>query len=141
MKVRLPLYGPARAEGPLGPLPLRRKALGILYYLALEGPTRREKLADLLWGHGAALQNLRVELTHLRRVFGKGTFQGRILELPPGVELDPTPEGEEVLEGLEDLSPAFTDWVHVQRARREVPKEALPLLEGLKEVRPPLWWC
>ncbi|WP_460361823.1 hypothetical protein [Thermus antranikianii] len=137
MRVRLPLYGPARAEGPLGPLSLRRKALGILYYLALEGPTRREKLADLLWGHGAALQNLRVELTHLRRFFGKGTFQGRILELPPGVELDTTPGGEEVLEGLEDLSPAFTDWVHGQRARRDVLKEALPLLEGLKKVHPP----
>ncbi|WP_038057609.1 hypothetical protein [Thermus amyloliquefaciens] len=137
MKVRLPLYGPARAEGPLGPLPLRRKALAILYYLALEGPTRREKLADLLWGHGAALQNLRVELTHLRRVFGQGTFQGRVLELPPGVELDRTPGGEEVLEGLEDLSPSFDDWLHLQRARLGVPEDPLSLPERLQGVRPP----
>ncbi|WP_243090186.1 hypothetical protein [Thermus neutrinimicus] len=137
MKVRLPLYGPARAEGPLGPLSLRRKALGILYYLALEGPTRREKLADLLWGHGAALQNLRVELTHLRQLFGKEAFRGSVLELPPGVALDRTPAGEEVLEGLEDLSPAFTDWVQMQRARLGVPQEGLPLPERLTEIRPP----
>ncbi|WP_105316552.1 hypothetical protein [Thermus tenuipuniceus] len=136
-KVRLPLYGPAQAEGPLGPLPVRRKALGILYYLALEGPTRREKLADLLWGHGAASQNLRVELTHLRGFFGREAFRGRVLELPPGVELDQTPGANEVMEGLEDLSPEFTGWLQGVRARLAVPKEALPIPERLKEVRPP----
>lgn len=136
-KVRLPLYGPARAEGPLGPLPVRRKALGLLYYLALEGPTRREKLADLLWGHGAALQNLRVELTHLRGFFGREAFRGRVLELPPGVELDRSPGVGEVMEGLEDLSPEFTGWLQAVRARLAVPKEALPLPQRLKEVRPP----
>lgn len=98
--VRLPLFGPSRAEGPMGPLPLRRKALGILYYLALEGPTRRERLADLLWGHRVALQNLRSELTHLRSFFGKEAFRGPVLTLPPGVELDRTPGSGEAMEGL-----------------------------------------
>ncbi|GAB5601511.1 hypothetical protein FJNA_00350 [Thermus sp. FJN-A] len=135
--VRLPLYGPARAEGPMGPLPLRRKALGVLYYLALEGPTRREKLADLLWGHGAALQNLRAELTHLRTFFGKEAFRGPVLALPPGVELDRTPGGGEVLEGLEDLSPLFADWVQGLRARLSPDMEAVPFSERLKGVRPP----
>ncbi|WP_243030427.1 hypothetical protein [Thermus altitudinis] len=136
-RVRLPLYGPARAEGPLGPLPLRRKALAILYYLALEGPTRREKLADLLWGHGAALQNLRTELSHLRAFLGSDAFRGQVLALPPGVELDRTPGGEEILEGLESVSPSLGDWVQMVRARLGVPKESLPLPERLKEVRPP----
>ncbi|WP_114311726.1 hypothetical protein [Thermus caldifontis] len=136
-KVRLPLYGPARAEGPLGPLPIRRKALALLYYLALEGPTRREKLADLLWEHGAALQNLRTELCHLRTFLGKEAFKGKVLELPPGVELDRTPGGEEILEGLEDVSPSFADWVQILRARLTVPKEGMPLPERLKEVRSP----
>lgn len=136
-KVRLPLYGPARAEGPLGSLPVRRKALAILYYLALEGPTRRERLADLLWGHGAALQNLRVELTHLRRVLGKEAFQGLILELPPGVELDRTPGAGEALEGLEGLTPELDHWVHGVRARLAVSQEAVPFPDRLKEVRPP----
>lgn len=84
----------------MGPLPLRRKALGILYYLALEGPTRRERLADLLWGHRVALQNLRSELTHLRSFFGKEAFRGPVLTLPPGVELDRTPGSGEAMEGL-----------------------------------------
>lgn len=136
-RVRLPLYGPARAEEPLGPVPLRRKALGLLYYLALEGPTRREKLADLLWSHGAALQNLRVELTHLRSFLGKDAFRGPVLELPPGVELDRSPGVGEVMEGLKGLSPAFAEWVHTVRARLLAPKEALSLPERLKEVRPP----
>ncbi|SDF23763.1 hypothetical protein SAMN04488243_13410 [Thermus arciformis] len=135
--VRLPLYGPARAEGPMGPLPLRRKALGVLYYLALEGPTRREKLADLLWGHGAALQNLRAELTHLRTFFGKEAFRGPVLALPPGVELDRTPVGGEALEGLEDLSPLFADWVQGLRARLSPDVEAVSFPERLKGVRPP----
>jgi hypothetical protein len=137
VRVRLPLHGPARAEGPLGPLPLRRKALGILYYLALEGPTRRERLADLLWGHRAALQNLRAELTHLRAFLGKEAFRGPVLSLPPGVELDPTPAGGDPLEGLEDLSPSFADWVQVWRARWGKAEETLPFPERLKGVRPP----
>ncbi len=137
MKVRLPLYGPARAEGPLGPLSLRRKALGILYYLALEGPTRRERLADLLWGHGAALQNLRVELTYLRGFLGKEALRGQVLELPPGVVLDRNPKIGEALEGLEEVSPAFADWVRSWRERSASPLEALPLTERLQAVQPP----
>lgn len=135
--VRLPLFGPARAEGPMGPLPLRRKALGILYYLALEGPSRREKLADLLWGHRAALQNLRSELTHLRSFFGKEAFQGPVLTLPPGVELDRTPGSGEAMEGLEDISPAFADWVYGWRTRLAPGEEGTPFPKRLEAVRPP----
>jgi len=135
--VRLPLFGPSRAEGPMGPLPLRRKALGILYYLALEGPTRRERLADLLWGHRVALQNLRSELTHLRSFFGKEAFRGPVLTLPPGVELDRTPGSGEAMEGLEDLSPAFADWVYGWRTRLAPGEEGTPFPKRLEAVRPP----
>lgn len=61
----LMLWGPARLEHQGHEVKLQRKGLAILYYLALEGPTRREVLADLLWGHSAASQNLRVELYRL----------------------------------------------------------------------------
>ncbi|WP_337845836.1 hypothetical protein [Thermus sp.] len=57
---------------------VRRKGLALLYYLALEGPTRRALLADLLWGHGAALQNLRVELHALNRVLGGSSSRAAI---------------------------------------------------------------
>lgn len=137
--VRLPLFGPSRAEGPMGPLPLRRKALGILYYLALEGPTRRERLADLLWGHRVALQNLRSELTHLRSFFGKEAFRGPVLTLPPGVELDRTPGSGEAMEGLEDLSPAFADWVYGWRTRLAPGEEGTPFPKRLEAVRPLPW--
>lgn len=121
----------------MGPLPLRRKALGILYYLALEGPTRRERLADLLWDHGASLQNLRVELHHLRRFFGKESFQGQVLQLPPGVEVDRAPGPGEAMEGLEAVSPAFADWVRGWRDRLAAPAAAASLPERLKRLRPP----
>ena len=107
--VRLPLFGPSRAEGPMGPLPLRRKALGILYYLALEGPTRRERLADLLWGHRVALQNLRSELTHLRSFFGKEAFRGPVLTLPRtwGTDEDHQGRGAHRLQALGERRPLF----------------------------------
>lgn len=135
--IRLPLYGPARAVGPRGLLPLRRKALALLYYLALEGPSRREKLASLLWDHGSAGQNLRSELAHLRRFFGKEAFRGPVLELPPGVELDPTPAGGEVMEGLEGLSPAFQEWLSLKRVRLGRGGEALSFPERLRQIKPP----
>ncbi|WP_276325497.1 hypothetical protein [Thermus parvatiensis] len=53
-------------------VPLR--ALGLLYYLALEGPTPRGLLADLLYGHAQARQNLRVELHRLARALGRPAF-------------------------------------------------------------------
>ncbi|WP_353511827.1 hypothetical protein [Thermus sp. LT1-2-5] len=120
----------------MGPLPLRRKALALLYYLALEGPSRRERLADLLWGHGAALQNLRAELAHLRGFLGREALWGRVLELPPGVELDRSAGVGEPLEGLEGLSPAWDDWLQLKRLQL-VANALPPLPERLKEVRPP----
>ncbi len=63
---RLLVLGPPELW--LGPVrvPLRsQKTFLLLAYLALEGPTPRERLADLLWESEKGLGNLRVELYRL----------------------------------------------------------------------------
>ncbi len=121
---RLPLYGPAGLYVDGGRVAMRAKSLAILYYLALEGPTRRATLASLLWPHGSARQNLRVELhelrSRLRRIglvaFGPGADP---LVLPAGVALDPAPSGGGFLEGLEAVSEGFRGWLEAKRAGRD----------------------
>lgn len=116
----LHLRGPARLERGGEPLAPRRKGLALLYILALEGPTRRERLADLLWGHGSAANNLRVELHRLRKLFEQHSV--RLFEagadpliLPSAVTLEASGTAE-IMEGLEDLTPEFTEWLEIQRA-------------------------
>ncbi|TSA79052.1 AAA family ATPase [Deinococcus detaillensis] len=61
---------PALNLGRLELTPSVRKGLGLLAYLALEGPTDRHKLADLLWTNlteSDARRNLRQELWRLQR--------------------------------------------------------------------------
>lgn len=51
-------------------VPPTKKALGLIAYLALEGPASRARLADLLWSENdeeSARRNLRVELHRLRK--------------------------------------------------------------------------
>jgi len=101
---------------------LRKKSLAILYYLAIEGPTDRAELAEILWGHVSARQNLRVELYELRRslkLVGLIAFTGQkeVLELPPGIALDTSPRTGEVLDGLEGVSPVFSEWIAGLRRR------------------------
>ncbi|MEX2535980.1 MAG: hypothetical protein WD273_10345 [Trueperaceae bacterium] len=122
-QLRLPLFGPARLEHRGQPVKLRRKSLAILYYLAIEGATRRQVLADLLWEHPDSAQNLRVELYDLKKAlarFGLRPFDGSKdpLTLPDTVGLDAGDSSGEPLEGLEGLSPAFQAWLEVQRAKR-----------------------
>jgi len=100
---------------------LRRKGLALLYYLAIEGPAHREKLAHLLWGRGNALQNLRVELHRLKQTLegvGLEPFANHEdpLELTQ-IGIDSTGPAGEVLEGLDDVSPAFQEWLELQRLR------------------------
>ena len=60
--------------------PLERKVAALLAYLALEGPTPRERLVGLLWpdteSQTAALNNLRQALSRLRRQLGVEYIQG-----------------------------------------------------------------
>ncbi|PTA69326.1 ATP-binding protein [Deinococcus arcticus] len=69
------------------------KSLALLTYLALEGQTPREVLADLLWTDqdgAAARRNLRVQV-HRLRACGVGAWlevSGAALALRPGVRVD-----------------------------------------------------
>lgn len=120
--IQLKLWGPARLEYQGRELKLQRKGLAILFYLALEGATRREVLADLLWGHTAASQNLRVELHRLSQALaplGYTLFKAGEdpLQLPPFVSLDRTPSPGAPMEGLEELSVEFRAWLEGQRSQ------------------------
>ncbi|MCO5175287.1 MAG: ATP-binding protein [Trueperaceae bacterium] len=100
---------------------VRRKGLALLYYLALEGPATRQKLAHMLWGHGQALQNLRVELHRLRDTLGplgRALFTDALdpLSLAPGVLAVSAGVGEP-LEGLDDISPDYQEWLERQRIK------------------------
>ncbi|MCS7057484.1 MAG: transcriptional regulator [Meiothermus sp.] len=120
--IQLKLWGPARLEYQGREIKLQRKGLAILYYLALEGATRREVLADLLWGHPAASQNLRVELHRLSQALaplGYTPFKPGEdpLQLPPFITLDRTPGPGAPMEGLEELSVEFRAWLEGQRSQ------------------------
>ncbi len=123
--------GPVLLYGPGGRLQLRRKALAILYYLAFEGPTRRERLADLLWDSPDPLANLRVELNAINRVlkdFGI-TFCDRYqdpLELPRELHLDMSGPGheDEILDGLDGLGEGFQEWLDWRRTRLRTSRPA-----------------
>ena len=119
---RLPLFGPAQLSMAGTRVPLRSKSLAILYYLAVEGPVSRATLAELLWEHASARQNLRVELHELRHVLGRygiAAFERRSdpLRLPEGVALDTTPRTGQIMEGLEDVSPSYREWLQGLRGR------------------------
>lgn len=123
----LPLYGAARLEKDGKVLPLRRKSLAMLYYLALEGATRREQLAEMLWPHGKGGVNLRAEIYYLRKKFSLDVAsQPGLLTLPESVVLDISRQNGEALEGLEDITPDFDAWI--TRKRFEVEFQHQPQL-------------
>lgn len=121
--LQLPVWGPVRLERDGQAVPLRLKALAILYYLALEGQADRQELAALFWDNGDPQSNLRVELHHLRSVlktlntdaFGRNQNP---LVLPATLRLDKQQTGDVALEGLERLSgvsASFEVWLEWQR--------------------------
>lgn len=123
--------GPVLLYSPAGRLQLRRKALAILYYLAFEGPTRRERLADLLWDSPDPLANLRVELNAINRVLKDFdiVFCDRYqdpLELPREIHLDFTRPGheDEILDGLDGLGEGFQEWLDWRRTRLRASRPA-----------------
>ena len=116
---------------------LSKKGLVLLYYLALEGPTTRARLAELLYAHGTGLQNLRVELYRLGQALGRRVFpQGQDpLVLPSWIRLDTTGQGQ-ALEGLEEP----WDWIAEVRERHEATPgllERRELLQEFSALRPP----
>jgi hypothetical protein len=132
MRAVLVLHGPAHVRRGEARVKLRTKGLALLCILALDGPTRRERAADLLWGHADAATNLRVELHRLRESLASIGIRGfpaaqDPLELPSDIEVDrtPRPGAGQPLEGLDDLSAHFQAWLDAQRS-----------LLGLEHSRP-----
>ncbi len=126
---------------------LQRKGLALLGYLALEGATARERVADLLWGHEGSANNLRVELFRLRSALRRAAPQAfpagtDPLSMPPSIETAPIDVPEELMLGLEDVSPEFGEWLVSQRASRSRVNSddflRTDQVEALaREVRPP----
>ncbi len=129
--LKLPLWGTAQLEFENQAVPIRKKSLAILYYLALEGATNRDTLADLIWDRLDATSNLRVELHDLRlklqplgiQAFPRGQNP---LKLPDGIILEPSKRttesrniGIQPLDGLErgldQISTAFEQWLAARR--------------------------
>jgi len=136
----LPFHGRPRLLREGKEVRLAQKGLALLYFLALEGPTPRVRLADLLYGHQAGLQNLRVELHRLAKALGREVFpRGQDpLALPPWVRLEAQGEGE-VLEDLEGVG-GLSDWVYSVRERyQDAPAmdSRRALLRELSALRPP----
>jgi hypothetical protein len=148
----LPLWGEARLEHRGQPITVRRKSLVLLYHLALEGPTNREELAELLWDSPDTITNLRVELHDLRQrlqEFGVNAFpRGQNpLVLPDRISLSATRNEGEPLSGLEcgldRISPGFDHWLEMQRRKLAEPIQYQSMYERqiaalVRRIRAPL---
>lgn len=129
--LKLPLWGTAQLESDHHIVPVRKKSLAILYYLAFEGATSRDTLADLVWDRLDATSNLRVELHDLRlklqplgiQAFPRGQNP---LKLPEGIELEPGKRTNDsrntnsqpidgLERGLDQISTAFEQWLAARR--------------------------
>ncbi|MBX3605177.1 MAG: AAA family ATPase [Piscinibacter sp.] len=104
------------------PVPLGIRDAALLAWLALEGPTARTRLAELLWpgsGPEAARNALRQRLFQLKRQFGAELVIGAsVLSLADGVRHD-LHEADEVLgDGADGLDGELADWLARQRERR-----------------------
>ena len=93
----------------------------LLAWLALEGPTSRARLAELLWPASdpeAARNTLRQRLFHLRKHCGELVSGGSALRLGEAVEHDL----DAAVGVLGDLqfpdAPDLNRWLHEQRDRR-----------------------
>ena len=109
-----------RPDGSALPLSLRDAAL--LAWLALEGPTPRTRLAQLLWPDSdseAARNALRQRLFHLRRQAGDGLVVGTaMLSLAAGVEHDLDDADSVLAEARHDFGAELAAWLEQQRLRR-----------------------
>ncbi|NRF66359.1 AAA family ATPase [Aquincola sp. S2] len=140
------------------PQPLATIDALLLAWLAIEGPTPRERLAGLLWPASsaeAARNALRQRLFRLRHALGGEAISGnRVLALAPGV-LHDLHAASTLLGPLEtDADGALADWLAAERRRRREaerqrllqriavheqggqPAAALPLAEALVALDP-----
>lgn len=115
------LHGRVRLEKEGRPLNLRRKGLAVLAYLGVMGHGSRERLVRLLWENGSGRANLRVELHRLASATGRRVFAGGAdpLRLPEWVSVERGGSVEDLLIGLEGLTPAFDQWIDTARMQLE----------------------
>lgn len=121
--LRLMLAGvPLAQRAAAPPLPLGLRDAVMLAWLALEGPTPRTRLAQLLWPDSdadAARNALRQRLFHLRRQVGEGLVAGTAtLSLGEGVEHDLAHSDGVLGEGRHDFGAELSAWLEQQRGRR-----------------------
>ena len=122
-------------------LPLAPRDAALLAWLALEGPTPRGRLAELLWPDSepdAARNALRQRLFQLRKVLGFDAVVGSItLALADGLTHD-LQDADSV---LGDAAPAaggeFAAWLEQQRLRRRgrVHLSLVELAKGAEDAR------
>ena len=129
----LPVWGKVQALRDGRAIKLRSKALCILYSLAIDGPTTRGVLAERLWGHMRALENLRSELSYLRNELVTLGFKDAFpsgqdpLHLPSGIAFEEAFKASsaplDALEsGFEELTDEFVSWIEGHRQRLLEPR-------------------
>ncbi|HEX3140002.1 MAG TPA: AAA family ATPase, partial [Rhizobacter sp.] len=94
----------------------------LLAWLALEGPTPRARLAQLLWPESepeSARNALRQRLFQLKKLLGVDVVTGSAtLSLAEGVAHDLTDSDRVLGEGAYDFGPELAAWLQQQRERR-----------------------
>ena len=107
------------ADGSNSALAPRDAAL--LAWLALEGPTPRARLAELLWPEsdpGAARNTLRQRLFHLKKHCGELVSGGNVLRLADAVQHDLAGSGSVLGQLRFPDAPALDAWLRDQREQR-----------------------
>lgn len=112
--------GGLQADGRL--LPIAPRDAALLAWLAIEGPTSRTRIAQLLWPDSepeSARNTLRQRLFQLKKQFAAELVKGQaLLSLASGVSHD-LDGSDDVLGGVAvEIGAEFTDWLGRQRQRR-----------------------
>lgn len=120
---RLSLASAPSAHRPAGqPVTLAPRDAALLAWLALEGPTPRARLAQLLWPHSApeaAGNALRQRLFQLKKQLGIDLVHGTgVLALAAGVSHDLHDSDAVLGEALHDFGAEYAAWLAQQRERR-----------------------
>jgi DNA-binding SARP family transcriptional activator/tetratricopeptide (TPR) repeat protein len=121
--VSLVLSGvPTAQRGDRAPMPLALRDAALLAWLALEGPTPRNRLAQLLWPESAAdaaRNALRQRVFQLKKQLGVSVLDGSAtLALAPDVTHDLDDADTVLGAGGEAIGGEFDAWLGQQRARR-----------------------
>jgi DNA-binding SARP family transcriptional activator len=121
--MHLSLATSARYAGPAGDaVDLAARDAALLAYLAIEGPTTRLRMVELLWPESTrddGLNALRQRLFQLRRHLRAVLVDGQAtLALAEGVSHDLLESSQVLGDALHEHSPAFAVWLSGQRARR-----------------------